>query len=42
MPVPMISVLQNGKRFSGKQNLVKEYILMPKLNVKFQDVHTQT
>ena len=34
----MISVLQNGKGFSGKQYLVKEFILMPKPNVKFQDV----
>lgn len=39
MPVPMISVLQNGKGFAGKQNFVKEFILMPKPNVKLQDVN---
>ena len=38
MPIPLITVLQNGKGFNGKQNLVKEFILMPKSNIKFQEV----
>lgn len=37
MPIPMISILQNGKGFTGKQTLVKEYILMPKANIKIQE-----
>lgn len=37
MPIPMISVLQNGKGFAGKQNLVKEYILMPKPNMRLSE-----
>jgi hypothetical protein len=38
MPIPLISVLQNGKGFSGKQNLVKEYILLPKPNIRLSEV----
>ena len=38
MPVPMVSVLQNGKGFGGKQYLVKEFILMPKPNISIQEV----
>jgi hypothetical protein len=38
MPVPLITVLQNGKGLSGKQNLIKEIILMPKPNVSIQNV----
>ena len=38
MPVPMVTVLQSGKGFSGKQNLIKEFILMPKPNTKTHDV----
>jgi len=30
----MVTVLQSGKGFSGKQNLIKEFILMPKPNTK--------
>ena len=30
----MITVLQNGKGFNGKQNLIKEFILMPRNNLK--------
>lgn len=33
MPIPMITVLQNGKGFNGKQNLIKEIILYPKPNL---------
>ena len=38
MPVPMVTVLQSGKGFSGKQNLIKEFILMPKPNTKTHEV----
>lgn len=34
LPIPMITVLQHGKSFNGKQNLIKEFILMPKNNLK--------
>lgn len=37
MPIPMISVLQNGKGFNGKQSLVKEFILMPKPNIRMSE-----
>ncbi len=30
----MITVLQHGKGFNGKQNLIKEFILMPRNNLK--------
>jgi hypothetical protein len=33
----MITLIQNGKGFNGKQNLIKEFILMPKKNVKIQE-----
>lgn len=38
MPIPMITVLQNGKGFNGKQNLIKEFILMPKAHISVQKV----
>jgi hypothetical protein len=38
LPIPMITVLQNGKGFSGKQYLIKEIILMPKPNIAVQEV----
>ena len=34
LPIPMITVLQHGKGFNGKQNLVKEFILMPRNNIR--------
>ncbi|CAF0987210.1 unnamed protein product [Brachionus calyciflorus] len=37
MPIPMITVIQNGKGFSGKQSLVKEFILLPKPHLSFQE-----
>jgi hypothetical protein len=36
MPVPLITILQNGKGYLGKQLLVKEFILMPKKNSNIQ------
>ena len=38
MPVPMITVLHNGKGFAGKQYLIKEIILMPKVHLSVQEV----
>ena len=38
MPIPMITLIQNGKGFLGKQQLVKEFILMPKPNVNLSEV----
>ncbi len=39
MPLPMITVLQNGKGLAGKLNLIKEIILMPKPNISVQNVN---
>jgi hypothetical protein len=39
MPTPLITVIQNGKGFNGKQTLIKEYILMPKPNLNFSEVN---
>lgn len=36
----MITVLQSGKGFSGKQNLIKEFILIPKPHISIQKVDT--
>jgi hypothetical protein len=38
MPVPMVTVLQNGKGLAGKLNLIKEVILMPKQGTSVQIV----
>ena len=38
MPTPLITILQNGKGFNGKQTLIKEFILMPKPNINFTEV----
>ena len=38
MPKPLITILQNGKGFAGKQSLIKEFILFPKPNVSIKEV----
>ena len=38
MPIPMITLLQNGKGYGGKQNLIKDYIILPKPHITVQDV----
>lgn len=38
MPIPLVTVLQSGKGFAGKQKLIKEFILMPKPHVSAQEV----
>ena len=38
MPVPLITVLQNGKGFLGKQQLIKEFILVPTPGFPLQKV----
>lgn len=36
MPIPLVTVLQNGKGFNGKQNLIKEFILLPMPHLSVQ------
>lgn len=38
MPIPLVTILQNGKGFNGKQNLIKEFILLPKPHLTVQKV----
>lgn len=37
IPKPLVTVLQNGKGFNGKQTLIKEFILFPKPNVSMKE-----
>lgn len=40
MPIPMITLIQNGKGYNGKQNLIKEFIILPKPHLSIQEVKT--
>lgn len=37
MPTPLVTLIQNGKGFNGKQTLIKEFILMPKPNLNLAE-----
>jgi enolase len=37
LPKPLVTILQNGKGFNGKQTLIKEFILIPKSNISMKE-----
>ena len=38
MPIPMVTVLSGGRSAAGKQNLIREVLLLPKPSMELTNV----
>ena len=39
MPLPMVMIMQSGKAAAGKQNCIKEYMVIPSPGLSYAQVH---
>jgi len=39
MPLPMVVIMQSGKAAAGKQNCIKEYMVIPSPGLSYAQVH---